>query len=92
MTITLLTPNFVLAHACATDQGRRSARGCFGAGGLSRALLLLSPLVVRAAGRLWSWEGGHDILETRTAVGAIACAMGVGICGRHWFWFAVAQS
>ena len=80
MLLTLLVPSFVLAYACATDQGPWAANGYFGPGTPTDTLVLLSPLVVWAAGWLWAWEGEHDILEPRAIVCAIAGAIGLAIC------------
>jgi hypothetical protein len=83
--LTLLIPNFVLAYACTTDQGPWTARGDFGSGTIAQTLLLLSPLIIWAAGWLWSWEGDHDILEPRTMLGLLAWIWGLALCLDYCF-------
>jgi hypothetical protein len=77
----LLTPCFILAYACVTDQGPWASDGYFGPGTLGQTLVLLSPLAMWAASWLWSWEGDYDIIEARLAVCLLAAVLGVAICG-----------
>jgi hypothetical protein len=81
LALTLLTPCFVLAYACVTDQGPWAPDGYFGPGSLGQSAYLLSPLALWAVSWLWSWEGDHDILEPRVTVCLAAALLGIVICG-----------
>jgi len=84
MLLTLLIPSFVLAYACATDQGPWAAHGNLGSGSLTDTLVLLSPLALWATGWLFPWRG-DDTLEPRAVICAIASMIGLAICAWHAF-------
>lgn len=89
--LTLLTQSFVLAYACATDQGPWSPVGYLGPGRFTTTLVLLSPLVIWGASWLWAWEGAYDILEHRIVVGLISGVACLAVCTHYAFSLAGAE-
>lgn len=90
--LSLLTPSFVLAFACVTDQGPWAADGYLGPGTITVTLVLISPLLIWADSWLWRWEGEYDILEPRAIVCVIAVAIGLVICACFALGLAVARA
>lgn len=91
LALPLLTPCFILAFACVTDQGPWASDGYFGPGTIGQTLWLLSPLALWAASWLWRWEGDHDILEPRLTVCLLAAMLGIVICASAAYSLWIAQ-